>query len=78
MSEDSVPYGRVKSISDALALHHARLEQRRHLGFLMSVLGRYCDIDGGTSAGVLSVTLFTTVLPLIISDSAISAALPRT
>ena len=66
MSEDSVPDGRAKSMSDALARRYASLEQRRHLGFLISVLGRYRDIDGGTSAGVLSVTLFTTVLPLII------------
>lgn len=51
---------------DRLAQRYARLQQRRSMGFLSAVLGRFNQIEGGNQATILSVTLFTTILPLII------------
>ena len=58
--------GATTALRRRLAERRASLEQRRRLGLLAAVLARFKDIDGGTQATVLSVALFTTILPLII------------
>jgi hypothetical protein len=66
MTEGSVPRDRRAAVRQGLAVRRAELEQRRRVAFLSAVLRRYRDIDGGTYAGLTSIQLFSTVLPLII------------
>lgn len=49
-----------------LGEQYERLLRRRNTAFLPAVARRFKDIDGSSQAGLLSLTLFTTVLPLII------------
>jgi uncharacterized BrkB/YihY/UPF0761 family membrane protein len=66
MAEDAAARDRKTAVKDALARRYADLERRRHVSFVTSVLSRYRHIEGNGFAAVLSVTLFTTILPLII------------
>ena len=43
-----------------------KLERGRRTGLLMAVGKRFGEIDGSTYGGLMSIELFTTVLPLII------------
>ena len=43
-----------------------RLKQSRRLAPLIAVVERFVEIDGTTQAGLLSIQLFTTVIPIII------------
>src|SRR5947199_6943860 len=43
-----------------------RLEESRRLGLFVAVGKRFVKIDGGAYGGLLSIELFTTVLPLMI------------
>ncbi|KYH46206.1 hypothetical protein [Branchiibius sp. NY16-3462-2] len=43
-----------------------QLKDRQSTAFFPTVIRRFREIDGGNQAGLLSLTLFTTVLPLII------------
>ncbi|HTR79701.1 MAG TPA: hypothetical protein VMH39_16410 [Gemmatimonadaceae bacterium] len=55
--------------ADARASREARLEklaQSRKKSPLMAVVGRFLDIDGATQSGLVSLQLFSTVIPLII------------
>jgi hypothetical protein len=51
---------------DAVTERLAALAKRRQVAFWVSVVRRFNEVDGGNQSVVLSVTLFTTVLPLII------------
>ena len=43
-----------------------RLKQSRRLAPLIAVVERFVEIDGSTQAGLLSIQLFTTVIPILI------------
>ena len=45
---------------------YRRLEEARGKGPLAAILARFNEIDGGTQSGLVSIELFTTVIPLII------------
>jgi len=45
---------------------HERLTQSRRTALLVAVAQRFVEIDGATQGGLLSIQLFTTVIPLII------------
>src|SRR6059036_2054072 len=51
---------------DAVNQRLAALARRRRVAFFVAVGQRFNEVDGGNQSVVLSVTLFTTVLPLII------------
>ena len=51
---------------DAVNQRLAALAKRRQVAFFVAVGQRFNEVDGGNQSVVLSVTLFTTVLPLII------------
>jgi hypothetical protein len=57
--------GRTSRI-DAVNARLTALAQRRRVSFWVAVVQRFNEVDGGNQSVVLSVTLFTTVLPLII------------
>jgi uncharacterized BrkB/YihY/UPF0761 family membrane protein len=46
--------------------HGERLKQSRRLAPLVAVVERFVEIDGATQAGLLSIQLFTTVIPIVI------------
>lgn len=45
---------------------YRRLEEARGKGALAAIVARFNEIDGGTQSGLVSIELFTTVIPLII------------
>ena len=49
-----------------VAQHDERLKQSRRLAPLIAVAERFVEIDGPTQAGLLSIQLFTTVIPMMI------------
>jgi hypothetical protein len=55
-----------KSRLDGVNQRLAALAKRRRVSFWVAVGQRFNEVDGGNQSVVLSVTLFTTVLPLII------------
>src|SRR3954465_7272662 len=61
---------RLNAVNQRLAAvgppRRAALAQRRRVSFFVAVGQRFNEVDGGNQSVVLSVTLFTTVLPLII------------
>jgi hypothetical protein len=64
--EDAGLHARASAVREGLAQRRSALEQRRDISFFKAIRSRYQVIDGGTSAGLLSIQLFTTVLPLVI------------
>lgn len=66
MDEESHDAARVAAERLGLGAQYQRLQERRATAFVPAVVRRFQDIDGGTQAGLLSLTLFTTVLPLVI------------
>ncbi len=48
------------------AARYRRLAAAREKTLLGAIVARYKEIDGGTLGGLISITLFTTVIPLII------------
>ena len=59
------PEGRPSRL-DGVNRRLAALTQRRQVAFFVAIGQRFNEVDGGNQSVVLSVTLFTTVLPLII------------
>jgi hypothetical protein len=57
---------RTTRLRQSLADRYARLEQGRRTGFFVAVGRRFIDIDGFVYATLVTIELFTTVLPLII------------
>ncbi|HUO37536.1 MAG TPA: hypothetical protein VMU34_06745, partial [Mycobacterium sp.] len=49
-----------------LAERYRRLEDARRKRPAAAILARFNEIDGGTQSGLVSIELFTTVIPLII------------
>ncbi|MFC6715714.1 hypothetical protein [Branchiibius cervicis] len=66
MDEESHDTARAAAERLGLGAQYQRLQERRATAFVPAVVRRFQDIDGGTQAGLLSLTLFTTVLPLVI------------
>jgi hypothetical protein len=50
-----------------LERHRERLEQSRRLAPLVAVARRFVEIDGSTRGQLVSIQLFTTVIPQIIA-----------
>ncbi len=65
-SESPRPESAAPRRRDRASDRYARLEERRRASFLAAVVRRFQDVEGGDQATLLSVTLFTTMLPLII------------
>lgn len=66
MDEESHDAARAAAERLGLGAQYQRLQERRATAFVPAVVRRFQGIDGGTQAGLLSLTLFTTVLPLVI------------
>jgi hypothetical protein len=49
-----------------LGARYRRLEDARKKGLAAAILARFNDIDGSTQSGLVSIELFTTVIPLVI------------
>jgi hypothetical protein len=55
-----------RAVRQRLKERYRRLEQARTKRFAPAVLARFNEVDGSTQSGLISIQLFTTVIPLII------------
>jgi hypothetical protein len=64
-SREDGPY-RVSATRTGIKQHYERLKQSPKTASLVAVIRRFVEIDGFTLSGLVSIQLFTTVIPLII------------
>jgi hypothetical protein len=55
-----------EDVGRRLGARYRRLEDARKKGLAAAILARFNEIDGSTQSGLVSIELFTTVIPLVI------------